>query len=259
MQSSKELMTDKRLAMEEEILRKEQTQTGYAQLYASSKREPESINQGPSKRPRTRRNDEESVAQSMDIDEDDFIAKALKGSRKREPSPAKLGRAASIAPVQEVSEPEEVEQVVEQIKRPKTEPGKEMESSTLKPASSAVTKDDAFLQAIKVAKGKKAIDELDEEFNQMRIPKPNGKLAQDLWRPDYTMVNDFDSDMHGNFIQVVQTDLFRKDKPRTSAPITDDGRPNFKKFKKVRGGESLLTKEKHRPQAACYACACGAD
>jgi hypothetical protein len=44
--------------------------------------------------------------------------------------------------------------------------------------------------------------------------------------------------MRGNFIQIVKMDLMRKDGGRRQATTTDDGRPNFKKFKKV----SQLTK-----------------
>jgi hypothetical protein len=104
------------------------------------------------------------------------------------------------------------------------------------------TQDTAFLQAIaKNTKSRKAIDELDKEFNQLRIPKPGGNpghnvvqaSAWDANHPDWNLVNEFDDDLRGNFIEIIRVDLMRKDGGRKEAVTTDDGRPNFKKFKKV--------------------------
>jgi hypothetical protein len=104
------------------------------------------------------------------------------------------------------------------------------------------TQDTAFLTAIaKNAKSKKAVDELDKEFNQLRIPKPGANpgshvikaSAWDANHPDWNLVNEFDDDMRGNFIQIVRMDLMRKDGGRRVAVTADDGKPNFKKFKKV--------------------------
>jgi len=104
------------------------------------------------------------------------------------------------------------------------------------------TQDTAFLTAIaKNAKSKKAVDELDKEFNQLRIPKPGANpgsnvikaSAWDANHPDWNLVNEFDDDMRGNFIQIVRMDLMRKDGGRRVAGSIDDGKPNFKKFKKV--------------------------
>ena len=52
-------------------------------------------------------------------------------------------------------------------------------------------------------------------------------------------MDEFNDDLRGNFIQIVRKDLFRKDKPLdryigVGRERLDDGRPNFKKFKKVR-------------------------
>lgn len=104
------------------------------------------------------------------------------------------------------------------------------------------SQDTAFLQAIaKKSKSRNAIDELDKEFNQLRIPKPGGNPGQNIvnasaWdanHPDWNMVNDFDDGMRGNFIEIIRVDLMRKDGGRKEATTTDDGTPNFKKFKKV--------------------------
>ncbi|WVQ64386.1 uncharacterized protein L199_002551 [Kwoniella botswanensis] len=113
------------------------------------------------------------------------------------------------------------------------------QNSTTTPGPS---KDEAFLQAIKKStKARSAIDELDKEFNQLRIPKPNGSSAvvrANEWNasvPDYALLNDFDDDLKGNFIQIVRKDLFRRDKNdigNREVVRVDDGKPNFKKFKK---------------------------
>lgn len=106
----------------------------------------------------------------------------------------------------------------------------------------ASTQDTAFLTAIaKNAKSRRAVDELDKEFNQLRIPKPGQNpgshvVKASAWNadhPDWNLVNDFNEEVRGNFIQIVKMDLMRKDGGRKQAEVADDGRPNFKKFKKV--------------------------
>ena len=126
------------------------------------------------------------------------------------------------------------------------------ESEPLEP-SNTPTQDTAFLQAISKSRSKKAIDEMDKEFNNLRIPKPatkggargkggaaadqaQGPAGQEKGKwdgPDYSVLNDFTDEMRGNFIQVVKMDLFRKDGGRKEGLRDDAGRPNFKKFKKV--------------------------
>ena len=106
-------------------------------------------------------------------------------------------------------------------------------------ADGEVTKDQNFLQAItKATKSKKAIDELDKEFNNLKIPKVRGKdvippSSTTYDHPDWNLVDEFDDELRGNFIQIVKKDLFRKDLGEKRAERVDDGRPNFKKFKKV--------------------------
>lgn len=116
---------------------------------------------------------------------------------------------------------------------------KDKEAGTSHPPA---TQDTAFLKAIaKNAKSRRAIDELDKEFNQLRIPKPGAQPGSNVvkastWdasHPDWNIVNDFDDDLRGNFIEIIRVDLMRKDGGRKQAETADDGRPNFKKFKKV--------------------------
>jgi len=189
--------------------------------------------------PETQRQQEANRGELMQIDEEnDFVSRALKSAKhvKRErESPSKAGSSRSsrqpsphkVAPIQEQEEPEpELQKRPSPSKKPRgvQQPGTQ------------VTKDEKFLQAITTkARSKKEMDELDKEFNLLRIPKPNTKAkAKPTWEPpDYSVLKDFDDDMRGNFIEIVKKDLFRKDKPKVAAPVADDGRPNFKKFKKV--------------------------
>lgn len=111
-----------------------------------------------------------------------------------------------------------------------------------RPPVAPATQDTAFLQAIaKNVKSRKAIDELDKEFNQLRIPKPGAQpgshvVKASAWNashPDWNLVNDFDDDLRGNFIEIIRVDLMRKDGGRKEPVRSDQGVPNFKKFKKA--------------------------
>lgn len=201
----------------------------------------------------------------MDVDEEeeeplDFVQKTLgqAAKAKREgrhpsgifmppptqiPSKTKTGR--------RTRSPSEESEMIEPPRKGKTRaqsPTKELakrqtQSKTLTGQSHPpASQDTALLQAIaKNTKSRKAIDELDKEFNQLRIPKPGGNpghnvvkaSAWDANHPDWNLVNDFDDDMRGNFIEIIRVDLMRKDGGRKEAATTDDGRPNFKKFKKA--------------------------
>ncbi|WVO16047.1 hypothetical protein L204_103712 [Cryptococcus depauperatus] len=106
---------------------------------------------------------------------------------------------------------------------------KKKDDNGLKPT----TKDEAFLRAItERIKTKSAIDKLDADFEKsLRIPKR--QTATETERPDYTVLDDFDDNLRGNFIEVIRRDLFRKDlRQRKPTQVYDDGKPNFKKFKK---------------------------
>lgn len=166
------------------------------------------------------------------------------------PTRAKTGRGVTRSPSEE-------SEMIEPPRKGKTRaqsPTKELAKRQSQQQQSSSTKtlngqshppasqDTAFLQAIaKNTKSRKAIDELDKEFNQLRIPKPGGNpghnivkaSAWDANHPDWNIVNDFDDGMRGNFIEIIRVDLMRKDGGRKQATTTDDGTPNFKKFKKV--------------------------
>ena len=138
-------------------------------------------------------------------------------------------------------EPEQVEEV-QNRKETKNVATKKTTASQAENGDQEPTKDDAFLQAIsKASKTKKATDELDRDFNQLQIHKPGqpGKMTtakSPTWQdhPDWNLVEGFDDDVRGNFIQIIKKDLFRKDLGKSKEQaVVDDGRPSFKKFKKV--------------------------
>ena len=103
-----------------------------------------------------------------------------------------------------------------------------------------------FLQAQqKQRKVKTLEDALDREFtkdfNRLKLTKAK-EAEKKPWErdhPDYNLVDDFDDDLRGNFIEIVRKDLYRKDLGQAAPVRVDDGRPNFKKFKKVRAASRL--------------------
>jgi hypothetical protein len=160
--------------------------------------------------------------------------KGGKGSNKssKQTSPVK-SPAKQPAPIEEEEEEGEEEEPEPQLQVKK--PAKKGAKDVQQPGTQ-LDKDEKFLQAITKNTRKKAeIDELDKEFNQLRIPKPNTKAkAKATWEaPDYSVLQDFDDEMRGNFIEIVKKDLFRKDVRKDATVVVDNGRPNFKKFKKV--------------------------
>ena len=117
--------------------------------------------------------------------------------------------------------------------------------------ASQVDRDETFLRAITKASKKSGMEELDKEFDQLRIPKSRGQPVQNQWQmhPDWNLVTEFEDDLRGNFIQIIRKDLFRKDEGRPDAARVDDGKPNFKKFRKVRYHLDLMgsRSERHHP------------
>ena len=108
--------------------------------------------------------------------------------------------------------------------------------------------DAAFLKAIASTKrGKKAEDKFDREFNNLKISKPELEQQQEEPEEEWAVLADFgdDSGLRGNFMVVVELDVYKKDKDSQSSSINDgwagaSGKPNFKKFKKVLSKKSLL-------------------
>jgi hypothetical protein len=97
--------------------------------------------------------------------------------------------------------------------------------------------DIAFLKALSSAKrGKKATDNTDREFNELKISKPD---IQREMRDEWNLLAEFgpDNNIRGNFMIIVEMDSSRGE-VRTNAKLRGanpdwDLRPNFKKFKKV--------------------------
>lgn len=106
--------------------------------------------------------------------------------------------------------------------------------------------DVAFLKAIASTKrGKKNEDNFDREFNKLKISKP--ELGRQDPEEEWGVLADFgdDSGLRGNFMIVVEMDVSEKlrDAPALSERSINrqwDGKPNFKKFKKVRSHLTFL-------------------
>lgn len=260
----------------EEELKKQETANEIRELYEQSKRESASLaGMPPAKRPRRKgpedivEEEAESAPRSrdsrenlMDVDEEnDFVMRALRSARVKKEvlSPAKRTKSpekAAQPPAKKVltaaearrarpassEEDEPVEEPKSRAKPSKSAASKSASPTKRGPKATQMTTDPNFLQAITRAKSKrKEMEELDREFNELRIPKANNKKGTDPAvranyitdnGPNYEILNDFDDDMRGNFIEVVRKDLFRKDSPKVPQMV-EDGRPNFKKFKKV--------------------------
>jgi len=101
--------------------------------------------------------------------------------------------------------------------------------------------DPTFLKAIASTKrGKKTEDAFDREFNKLKISKPELDQQQDP-EEEWGVLAEFgdDSGLRGNFMVVVEMDVYRKDgagnEVLAQKVVNDswDGKPNFKKFKKV--------------------------
>ncbi|KAL1701737.1 hypothetical protein EV121DRAFT_293968 [Schizophyllum commune] len=101
--------------------------------------------------------------------------------------------------------------------------------------------DAAFLKALASTKrGKRAEDEFDREFNNLRISKPDLDARLEEEEVEWKVLQDFgdDGDLRGNFMTVVEIDVYADRAPflpvqQRSADPRWAGRPNFKKFKKV--------------------------
>ncbi|KAI0043037.1 hypothetical protein FA95DRAFT_1524689 [Auriscalpium vulgare] len=96
-------------------------------------------------------------------------------------------------------------------------------------------KDEQFLKACTARGKKKKADELDKEFNALRISKPE---LQEASREDWVAVlHDFgNTDVRGNFMQIVEIDIDTNVEPvsrvRTGGRQEWIGKPDYKKFKK---------------------------
>ncbi|OXG35199.1 hypothetical protein C367_00434 [Cryptococcus neoformans Ze90-1] len=97
-----------------------------------------------------------------------------------------------------------------------------------------MTRDEQFLRVVaEHKKAKAAIDDLDKSFDSMlRIPKAQTQSEAD--KPDYSVLDEVPPPKAGNYIAVMRTNsLFRKDLgQKKERENSEDGRPNFKKFKK---------------------------
>lgn len=120
-------------------------------------------------------------------------------------------------------------------------------SSSKKGTQAGPDKDDAFLKAVASTKrGKKSEDTFDREFNNLRISKPDLERARE--DEEWKVLEEFgdDGDVRGNFMVVVDCPVFREAGTNTDHMRRGEGRvewvgrPDFKKFKKVRDSSCRL-------------------
>lgn len=117
-------------------------------------------------------------------------------------------------------------------------PGRDKDKNPGAPVGQLDT-DEAFLKAIASTKrGKKNEDEFDREFNNLRISKP--ELARRDPEEEWGLLAEFgdDSGLRGNFMVIVEMDVPTKDGGSNALKEKEvsrewNGKPNFKKFKKV--------------------------
>lgn len=102
--------------------------------------------------------------------------------------------------------------------------------------------DTAFLKAIASTKrGKKTEDDFDRDFNKLKISKSDLRADEAEHRPEWELLETFgdESNLRGNFMVIQDLDVFKVDNgpgARKRAVGNDprwDGKPDFKKFKKV--------------------------
>jgi hypothetical protein len=99
--------------------------------------------------------------------------------------------------------------------------------------------DAAFLKAIaSTRKGKRTEDDFDRDFNKLRISRPGTapeEPAEAEPEDQWAILHDFGdgNGLSGNFMTIVEMPVFRKEKPQPVYNPAWDGKPNFKKFKKV--------------------------
>lgn len=123
-------------------------------------------------------------------------------------------------------------------KRATSKPPSSAGVATSDAASRKMDTDAEFLKAIASTKrGKKTEDDFDREFNKLKISKPEiNREEQEEQEEQWNVLADFgdDTGLRGNFMVVVEIDIHRKDgSQRQSMTPQLEGRPNFKKFKKV--------------------------
>lgn len=97
--------------------------------------------------------------------------------------------------------------------------------------------DQTFLKAIaSTKKGKKTEDDFDREFNKLKISKP--VLGREEPEEEWAVMAEFgdETNIRGNFMMIVEMPAYNRGarERHGELPPEWDGKPNFKKFKKVR-------------------------
>jgi hypothetical protein len=126
------------------------------------------------------------------------------------------------------------------VQAPTKSTGKKGTAATEGAATGKPDTDSVFLKAIASTKrGKKTEDNFDRDFNKLKISKSDLRGEEEEHRPDWELLETFgdESNLRGNFMVIHDLDVFKSDNgPRKRAVAADvrwDGKPDFKKFKKV--------------------------
>ncbi|KAF7346518.1 putative proline-rich protein [Mycena sanguinolenta] len=100
--------------------------------------------------------------------------------------------------------------------------------------------DDAFLKAIASTKrGKKNEDDFDRDFNRLKISKTNLRAEEVDHRPEWELLETFgdETNLRGNFMVIQDIEVFKIDNHSEKRAVGNDprweGKPDFKKFKKI--------------------------
>ncbi|KAJ7189850.1 proline-rich protein, partial [Mycena pura] len=121
-----------------------------------------------------------------------------------------------------------------------TKLGKKGATASTGAATGKPDTDSVFLKAIASTKrGKKAEDDFDRDFNNLKITKTGLRADEVDNRPAWELLEDFgdETNLRGNFMVIQDLDVFKvaTGGPRKRAVGSDprwDGKPDFKKFKK---------------------------
>ena len=227
----------------EAVPEEEEEQSGMARSQADVVTGSQSQSGGPASRLK-RKADEDGDVQMEEAERPKVKRRAVQGLRAVEETPASQEEAQSQTQTQTqakptkpvskvfdsrtVAEPEQAEKP-EKIKKPASKAGA---------APGKPDKDEAFLKAVASTKrGKKHEDRFDREFNNLKISKPD--LRKEEVEKQWDVLEEFgdDGDVRGNFMVVVEMEIPDKQSRGTrrygEGRMEWEGRPDFKKFKKV--------------------------
>ena len=140
----------------------------------------------------------------------------------------------------------------------KPKPESKKQKAQAQASAKGPDRDDAFLKAVaSTRRGKKAEDDFDREFNNLRISRP--ELERQDEEEAYKILEEFgdDGDVRGNFMVVMEMPLFREPGERSADPLRRgegrlewQGKADFKKDRKSTRLNSSHSGESRMPSSA---------